>query len=261
MKASERCVPKSGCFEPENDINDNVTTSKRFEALQDQKNECSQQSKSQKKINKNLNSNLPVKKIAGGNLLGELEDQDDSQNKFRDDVVKCSHCEKFILKLSFLMHELHCAKINGSIQKKEIHTEKKLKEPATTVKVSASSKIKSNPVITAKTDDFDELLDMFQKSNDTCCFKGCKVLTKTLGQNCDFCPNRFCLKHSLAEIHGCGEEAKKQARAHIRKEGNLDMGKKQSYSADLKHKIVQKKLHEKIASMQEARTGAKKKDK
>ncbi len=123
------------------------------------------------------------------------------------------------------------------------------------------SKVKKNPIETAQTDDFDELLDMFKKSNDECGFKGCKTLTKTLGQNCDFCRNRFCLKHSLAEVHGCGDEAKKQARAHIRKDGNLDVNKRgHSYSAEIKHKIAEKKLHEKIKGMQEARSGNKKKD-
>jgi len=66
----------------------------------------------------------------------------------------------------------------------------------------------------------------------------------------------------LAEIHGCGEEAKKQARAHIRKTGNLDVnsggGKKQSYSQELKHKLTEKKLHEKIEAMKAARTGSSK---
>ena len=54
--------------------------------------------------------------------------------------------------------------------------------------------------MSAQTDDFDQLLDMFQESNNVCSFKGCKVLVKTLGQNCEFCRNRFCLKHSLAEV-------------------------------------------------------------
>ncbi len=186
-------------------------------------------------------------------LLGEIENQEDSQNRFRDDLVKCPHCEKLILKLSFLMHEMHCAKVTKKIEKPSVESKE--------VKITVASRIKANPITTAKTDDFDELLEIFQKSNDTCSYKGCKVLTRTLGQNCEFCPNRFCLKHSLAEVHGCGEEAKRQARAHIRKEGNLDIRKKQSYSAELKHKVVEKKLHEKIQRMQDARSSGNKKDK
>ena len=137
-----------------------------------------------------------IGKKKSGHLLGEIDTQDDSQTKFRDDVKMCPHCEKYILKLSFMMHEMHCQKVQGNnANAKQIKSEK----PATT-KASKNTKVKKNPVEDAKTDDFDELLEMFQKSNDVCNFKGCKTLTKTLGQNCDFCPNRFCLKHSLAEV-------------------------------------------------------------
>ena len=195
-----------------------------------------------------------------GHLLGELNDQNDSQAIFRNDVSKCPHCDKMILKISFQMHEMHCSKINAA-KVKEVHKVKN--EPAKpTPKSSAakSSKVKKNPIETADTDDFDQLLEMFQKSNDICNFKGCKVLTKTLGQNCEYCPNRFCLKHSMAEIHGCGDAAKKQARDHIKKDGNLDVRKKQSYSAGVKHKIVEKNLKEKIKTMQDTRTNKNKKD-
>lgn len=156
------------------------------------------------------------------NLLGEFTDQNDSDLKYRNDCTQCVHCSKYILKINYLMHELHCSKMN---RKKPV-----VEEPQASAAASASTlisekpnkkekndKIKKNPVESAKTDDFDELLEMFQKSNNTCSFKGCKVLVKTLGQNCEFCANRFCLQHSLAEMHGCGDEAKKAARAHIRK--------------------------------------------
>ena len=61
-------------------------------------------------------------------------------------------------------------------------------------------------------------------------------------------------------MHGCGDEAKKQARAHIRKTGNLEVNEKQaSYSKELKHKHLEKKVHEAIQSMQTARSGINKK--
>lgn len=196
------------------------------------------------------------KSMQKGHLLGEINDQNDSQAIFRYDVSKCLHCDKMILKVSFQMHEMHCSRVNAA---KAQELNKPKDEPAKPKSAAAKSKVKKNPIETAKTDDFDELLEMFQKSNDICNFKGCKVLTKTLGQNCEYCPNRFCLKHSMAEVHGCGDAAKKQARDHIRKDGNLDVRKKQSYSAEVKHKVVEKKLHEKIKTMQEARTGSKSK--
>lgn len=36
---------------------------------------------------------------------------------------------------------------------------------------------------------------------------------------------RFCLSHSMPEIHGCGEAAKLQARSNIVREGKLYNGK------------------------------------
>jgi ATP-dependent RNA/DNA helicase IGHMBP2 len=153
-------------------------------------------------------------------LLGEFEDQEDSDLKYRNDCTKCIYCTKFILKVNYLMHELHCSKINkkqvNNISSSACASSTSTNFNATTSKTK-NDKIKKNPIENAKTDDFDELLDLFQKSNNVCNFKGCKVLVKTLGQNCEFCSNRFCLQHSLAEIHGCGDEAKKAARAHIRK--------------------------------------------
>lgn len=33
-----------------------------------------------------------------------------------------------------------------------------------------------------------------------------------MGQNCELCKSRYCMKHSLAEVHGCGEAIKKKER-------------------------------------------------
>ena len=68
---------------------------------------------------------------------------------------------------------------------------------------------------------------------------------------------------SVIQIHGCGDEAKKQARAHIRKTGNLQVNEKQSsYTQQIRHQYVEKKVHEKIEQLKAARTGANnKKDK
>ena len=146
------------------------------------------------------------KKETVGNLLGELEDQESNDLKFRNDCRKCKNCEKFILISNFTMHELHCSKL----QPKKISNEETAKGSAKSTTTATSSltytvtnkkeKVKKNPIETAKTDDFDELLNMFQKSNSVCNYMGCKVLVKTLGQNCEFCSNRFCFQHSLAEV-------------------------------------------------------------
>jgi ATP-dependent RNA/DNA helicase IGHMBP2 len=147
-------------------------------------------------------------KSATVHLLGELEDQTSSDLKFRSDCRKCVNCDKFILNSNFTMHELHCLK--QQTRKQPVDTvlasgSKKSSSVAassekTYTAVTKKDKVKKNPIEAAETDDFDTLLDMFQKTNNVCNFVGCKTLVKTLGQNCEFCNFRFCLSHSLAEV-------------------------------------------------------------
>jgi hypothetical protein len=166
--------------------------------------------KTNKKANKQkLNQNEDkikkeeTKKPEQSSLLGEITDQNDPDLKYRNDCRQCPTCNKYILKTNYMMHELHCTKINNKNMiindKNKLDVASGIAEPSTS-KETKKEKIKINPIANAQTDDFDQLLGMFQESNNVCCFKGCKVLVKTLGQNCDFCRNRFCLKHSLAEV-------------------------------------------------------------
>ncbi|GAB0097126.1 DNA-binding protein SMUBP-2 [Sergentomyia squamirostris] len=48
---------------------------------------------------------------------------------------------------------------------------------------------------------------------DTLCdHKSCKQKTSLMGQDCQYCKKRFCFKHGLPEVHGCGEAIKKDER-------------------------------------------------
>lgn len=170
-----------------------------------------------KQKNKNKEKKSDEKTNAPG-LLGEIEDQNDSDLKYRSDCKKCPHCDKYILNSNFMMHELHCSKIRvrsggeqagagasatASSKSASLSASSKAEAgaaAAAAVKPVKNDKIKKNPVESAQTDDFDELVGMFQQSNNVCSFKGCKTLVKTLGQNCEFCRHRFCLNHSLAEV-------------------------------------------------------------
>ena len=118
------------------------------------------------------------KQASNLNLLGEYADQEDSDLKYRNDCTLCSHCGKYILKVNYLMHELHCSKLNN--QKKQLDntvpSTSSTTVGATSIKTAKNDKIKKNPIENAKTDDFDELLEMFQKSNNVCNFKGNKQL-------------------------------------------------------------------------------------
>ena len=62
-----------------------------------------------------------------------------------------------------MMHELHCSKVS-SIKKES--QQLLAKSSDLKVKTAKNDKIKKNPIENAKTDDFDELLELFQKSND-----------------------------------------------------------------------------------------------
>uniref|UniRef100_A0A182QVT7 AN1-type domain-containing protein n=1 Tax=Anopheles farauti TaxID=69004 RepID=A0A182QVT7_9DIPT len=58
----------------------------------------------------------------------------------------------------------------------------------------------------------DTVLEAVKIVDLTCDFKGCKQKTNLVGTDCSFCKDRFCFKHSLPEIHGCGEAVKKKER-------------------------------------------------
>ena len=71
---------------------------------------------------------------------------------------------------------------------------------------------------------FDALLAAAIRSDKTCSAPKCKNSTATLGQTCAFCRLTFCLSHHLAEVHGCGEEARRVARATVAREGKVYPG-------------------------------------
>jgi len=185
-----------------------VSESKIFEVLQDEFQPL--ESKSRKKKNNNTNkktvkSETPkvqsettkIAKLNEAHLLGEITDQNDSNLNFRADCRQCKNCSKYILNVNFLMHELHCTKVNKELKLQSSTLNEK---GACAIETKLDTKIKKNPIQTSNTDDFDELLNMFQDTNNVCNYKGCKTLVKTLGQNCEFCRHRFCLTHSLAEV-------------------------------------------------------------
>ena len=55
----------------------------------------------------------------------------------------------------------------------------------------------------------DEVLKKVTNSDTTCDFSRCKQKTVLMGQHCDLCKKRFCFKHGLPEIHGCGSAIRK----------------------------------------------------
>lgn len=81
----------------------------------------------------------------------------------------------------------------------------------------------------------DDVLTAVKDVDNLCDFTRCKTKTNLMGQNCDYCSKRFCFKHGLPEVHGCGEAAKKNERKlflhpkpakTIRQEEELEKAKK-----------------------------------
>jgi len=62
------------------------------------------------------------------------------------------------------------------------------------------------------------------RNDKRCHAANCKASTAVLGQTCPYCRLVFCLTHHIAEAHGCGDEARRQARAMIAREGVVRAG-------------------------------------
>ena len=102
-----------------------------------------------------------------------------------NDTKKCSHCSKDILIKNYFMHDLQCQKMKSQA----IDDKNKIK-------------VKKNKLENANSDDFDELINISNELNNICNYVGCKTKVQILGQTCTYCRRRFCLTHSLAEVHG-----------------------------------------------------------
>ncbi|XP_061397942.1 DNA-binding protein SMUBP-2 [Musca vetustissima] len=94
----------------------------------------------------------------------------------------------------------------------------------------------------------DDVLTAVKDVDNLCDYARCKAKTSLMGQNCDHCQKRYCFKHGLPEVHGCGEAAKKTERKQflhpkpvktVRQEEELEKAKK--------------KLHSKLKDMQVGR--------
>lgn len=187
---------------PKPEVESIEIASMAFDALADETQPEIKQKKS-KSEKKQIQQPKTKQKVEGKNeshLLGEITDQNDSNLSFRSDCRQCKNCSKFILNVNYLMHELHCDKISRESDPKAKKGDLQGERGACAIPLIPASKIKKNPIQATNTDDFDELLSMFEDTNNVCNYKGCKTLVKTLGQNCEFCRHRFCLTHSLAEV-------------------------------------------------------------
>ncbi|CAG0882667.1 unnamed protein product [Cyprideis torosa] len=115
-----------------------------------------------------------------------------------------------------------------------------------------------DPIVSAEDDE--AVMEAFAAEKKMCSFaiptasgssKKCKNSVATLAQVCNYCRKVFCLSHSLPEVHGCGEEAKKAERAAFRKT-NL---KPESNKEKVKRQLLGNELEKKLNKMALSRTG------
>merc|ERR1712228_394703 len=136
------------------------------------------------------------------------------------------------------LHMLRCAKI----QITEIVED-------TTEKVKKKKKKAKDKFPDGDEEDFDLLCEGFQNMNKVCNYPKCKTLITTLGVDCPFCRVRFCLHHSMAEVHGCGPQAKQAARQQVQRQGKITPGSgsvTQSQSSQAKRAQLARKLEKKV---------------
>jgi len=99
-------------------------------------------------------------------------------------------------------------------------------------------------------DDDMEVLNAALRNNQHCAFNCgksqivCKENISLYGTICSLCKLKFCLKHRLPENHGCGGDAKKQARKQhrIQAGGTTGNNNKNGKKSD---QILRDKLREK----------------
>ena len=100
----------------------------------------------------------------------------------------------------------------------------------------------------------DDLLEAARQQDNVCNAQRCKTKITLLGQLCSYCNRRYCLEHSMPEVHGCGHQARTDIRqTHISTHANSrPVYENTSISKD-KRPYLERKLQEKIASKENQR--------
>ena len=149
--------------------------------------------------------------------------------------MNCPTCGKSVPESNLYLHSLRCSR-----QTTEMTTE----PLAPKVKTSAAKK--KCPSVKSKSDDLDAMLAEITLMDSLCDFQGCRKNVNLLGLQCQFCYRRFCMEHTIPEVHGCADAAKRQARQVIKP-------RQASSSNDAKRARLQKKLDSKLEQFSSGR--------
>ncbi len=193
---------------------------------------------------------------------GKQSEQNESVSSCTADLWKCSVCGYVIPKSNRDLHEMRCAREQRknedeqSAKKKTSKMEKardiakQKKKESTRGKGSTKGEVE---------EDLDSLIAEMKQSDSVCSYAECKKSTSMLGSRCEFCCSRFCMSHTVPEIHGCGLEAKRKARERMRRESERPRG----FNGDkglnaTKRGQLQRKLENKIEDLSSDRQRKKK---
>ena len=161
-------------------------------------------------------------------------------------IVTCSTCQKEMPKANIELHKLRCS------VPKPVLVDNREKKPQ---KKKKDKKPKDSKESTE--DDFDALCEEFQKMKNVCNFSaGCKTKVSVIGVDCVFCRVRFCLSHSMAELHGCGPAAKAAARKQLTADQKLYPGSGRPSNAmdPTKRAHIKRNLDKKLTGLADSRT-------
>ena len=151
--------------------------------------------------------------------------------------MDCPSCGKSVPQCNIQLHSLHCSKQTTQMMRESSASKSKAK-PAKKKRPSVKSKDES--------DDLDAMLAEMTLMDSRCGFQGCKKNVNLLGLQCQFCNKRFCMEHTIPEVHGCAEAAKKHARQAIKP-------RPASSSGAAKRAHLQRKLDSKLEQLSSGR--------
>ena len=143
---------------------------------------------------------------------------------------------------NFELHQAHCEKQGTHPPKTSSSATTK-----TTKSKKANKKVASKHSRSQNLDDLDAMLAEVTLADSTCSNPKCKKPVNLLGMHCKFCNRKFCMAHSIPEVHGCAEAAKTHARSQISKELHGVSRPKPLSSSNRAQ--LQRKLDKKIESL------------
>ena len=179
----------------------------------------------------------------------------------------CPTCGKSIPQRNMELHHLQCEKLQAvkhmsSTSSTDINDgSEESRHRVTGVLAKASKSQKKAKKVRASrnssnsdtTDDLDSMLAQLSISDSICNHSSCNKSVNVLGTRCRFCKLRFCMAHSIAEVHGCADAAKMFAREQVKQELKAGYSVKSKNVDPRRRAQLQQKLDKRIEELSRER--------